>query len=114
MARVEDIPKEKLKIIIAMIKRVRGDFLISSSLEIRLHKCDYDYDKFIKMHRDTDTELPSIFDEALMVTEIPFEDLPLYINDASLGGRVKSRFLKSHVNKEYVCKFVSARLFLGE
>lgn len=113
MARIEDIPKDKLDLIIDMIKAAQETSTIYSAMEIRLHKCDYDYDRFIKMHKDTDTELPSVFDEALIVSEIPYEDLPLYINDVTLGKRIRSYHSTSHMTKEYILKLVSARLMIG-
>lgn len=101
---INEVTEEEKKYLSELMQHFDVDATVQTNTPfmIRFRKCDFDWDRFYRMHLDTDTRLPSLCEELLKAIRIPFDDLPLYINEEE--GRVKDISFKS---------MVTARLKLG-
>ena len=105
---LEEVTREEKEYISELMKLVYHDPNIHTSTPfmIRFRKCDFSWDQFFRVHISTSTPIPRISNELLEVIRIPYEDIPLYINNKYISEPWKKRDVDLQT-------LIAARLKLG-
>jgi hypothetical protein len=86
----DELTDEEFSLLTEVIKKLCSDKYLYCNNDfkdypfiVRLRKCDFDFNRYLRMHIDTCTSLPRIPRQVIEVIRVKYEDLPLHINQDS-------------------------------